>query len=390
MTQRDYYEVLGLEKTASNDEIKRAYRKLAMQYHPDRNPGDKSAEDKFKEAAEAYGVLSDADKRKRYDQFGHAGMKGTDFREYSDFNDIFSSFRDIFTGAGFGSSIFDDFFGGASQQRGGKRKNNQGAPGNDLKITLKLSLEEISQGIQKKIKIKRFQLCDACNGTGGQGGTSFEACPICRGTGEIRQVSKSVFGQFVNITACHNCEGEGKIVKNPCMKCNGDGRVRGENTVSVTIPQGVVNGNYLTLRSEGDIGKRKGPSGDLIVIIEELAHDVFRRDGDDIIYILNLSIPEAILGGEIEVPTLTGKAKIKIEPGMNPGKILRMKGKGIPNLNGYKTGDELIQLNVFIPSKISNSEKEIVKGLMTSGNFNPKERSKKPKNIFEQFKDAWS
>ncbi|MCX8010998.1 MAG: DnaJ domain-containing protein, partial [Ignavibacteria bacterium] len=262
MTNRDYYEVLGVQRNATADEIKKAYRKLAMQYHPDRNPGNKEAEEKFKEAAEAYEVLSDPDKRSRYDRFGHAGMKGTDFREYTDINDIFNSFRDIFSGAGFGGSIFDDFFGGTTSTRS-RRRATHGTPGSDLRVTLKLTLEEISTGVQKKIKIKRYVQCDECSGSGAKDGTSLDTCPVCNGSGEIRQVSRSVFGQFVNITTCNNCEGEGKVVKNPCLKCSGDGRVYKESQINVNIPPGVSDGNYLTLRGEGNAGKRKGPAGDI-------------------------------------------------------------------------------------------------------------------------------
>ncbi len=389
MTKHDYYEILGVSKNSSGDEIKKAYRKLAMQYHPDRNPGDKQSEEKFKEAAEAYEVLSDPEKRRRYDQFGHAGMRGTDFHEYTDINDIFNSFRDIFSSSGFGGSIFDDFFRGTTSSRS-KRRASTGVPGSDLRVNLKLTYEEIAAGVQKKIKIKRYQKCTDCAGTGANSGSGLEVCPVCNGTGEIRQVSRSVFGQFVNIAVCHNCGGEGKIVKNPCSTCKGDGRVFHESTISVNIPAGVSNGNYLTLRGEGNVGKRNGPAGDIIVVIEEIQHEEFTRDGDDLIYELELSIPEAILGGEVEVPTLNGHAKIKIEPGISPGKILRMRGKGFPNINGYKTGDQLIQINIFIPSKLNSSERELVKSLLNSSNFIPKDRNKKSKTIFEHFKDVWN
>lgn len=360
-----------------------------MQYHPDRNPGDKQSEEKFKEAAEAYEVLSDPEKRRRYDQFGHAGMRGTDFREYTDINDIFNSFRDIFSSSGFGESIFDDFFRGTTSSRS-KRRASTGVPGSDLRVNLKLTYEEIATGVQKKIKIKRYQICTDCSGTGADRGSGLEVCPVCNGTGEIRQVSRSVFGQFVNITTCHNCGGEGKVVKNPCPTCKGDGRVFHESTISVNIPAGVSNGNYLTLRGEGNVGKRNGPAGDIIVIIEEIRHEYFKRDGDDLIYELELSIPEAILGGEVEVPTLNGHAKIKIEPGINHGKILRMRGKGFPNVDGYRRGDQLIEINIFIPNKLNASERELIKSLLNSSNFIPKDRSKKSKTIFEHFKDVWN
>ncbi|MCR4417575.1 MAG: molecular chaperone DnaJ [Ignavibacteria bacterium] len=387
-TKRDYYEVLGVPRNASQEEIKKAYRKLAMQYHPDRNPGNKEAEEKFKEAAEAYEVLSDPEKRRRYDQFGHAGMQGTDFREYTDINDIFNAFRDIFSGTGFGGSIFDDFFGGSTSTR--SRRTGSVQRGSDLRVKIKLTLEEIATGVSKKIKIKRYKKCSSCNGTGAESGSGHKTCPVCNGTGEIRQVSRSVFGQFVNITTCNNCGGEGRVISNPCKVCGGEGRVQEEATVNVEIPAGVSTGNYLTLRGEGNAGRRGGPAGDLIVVVEELPHEIFQRQGDDIIYELNLSIPEAVLGGEVEVPTLTGKAKIKLEPGLSPGKILRMKGKGLPNINTKKQGDQLIVVNIYVPQKISNQEKELMQTLMNSPNFKPKERTKKSKNIFEHFKDIWN
>ncbi len=389
MTKRDFYEILGVSRNASGEEVKKAYRKLAMQYHPDRNPGNKDAEEKFKEAAEAYEVLGDPEKRRRFDQFGHAGMKGTDFREYTDINDIFNSFRDIFSGSGFGGGIFDDFFGGSTSTRS-RRRGSAGQPGSDLRVNLKLTFEEIAAGVTKKIKIKRYKKCSDCSGTGADKGSSLETCSACNGTGEVRQVSRSVFGQFVNIASCSNCRGEGKVVKTPCMTCKGDGRIAEETTISVKIPAGVSNGNYLTLRGEGNVGKRNGPAGDIIVVIEEKSHEVFTRNGDDILYELYLSIPEAILGGEIEVPTLNGRAKIKIDAGISPGKILRMKNKGFPNLNGYKTGDQLIYVNVFIPDKLSQKEKDIVKSMMESPNFSPKVRSKKSKSIFDHIKDVWN
>jgi molecular chaperone DnaJ len=388
-TKRDYYEVLGVPRNATQEEIKKAYRKLAMQYHPDRNPGDKEAEEKFKEAAEAYEVLSDPEKRRRYDQFGHDGMRGTDFREWTDINDIFNHFRDIFGGTGFGGSIFDDFFGGSTSTRS-RRGTTSAQRGSDLRVKIKLTLEEIATGVSKKIKIKRYKKCSSCNGTGAESSSGYKTCPVCNGTGEIRQVSRSIFGQFVNITTCNNCGGEGRVISNPCKICNGEGRVQEEATINVDIPAGVSTGNYLTLRGEGNAGRRGGPAGDLIVVFEELPHELFERQGDDIIYELNLSIPEAVLGGEVEVPTLTGRAKLKLEPGLSPGKILRMRGKGLPNVNTKKQGDQLIVVNIYVPSKISHQEKEMMQTLMNSPNFKPKERTKKSKTISEHFKDIWN
>ncbi len=270
MPKRDYYEVLGVGRTASTDDIKKAYRKLAMQHHPDRNPGNKDAEERFKEAAEAYEVLGEPEKRRRYDQFGHEGMRGTDFRGFTDANDIFSTFGDIF-GGGFGGSIFEEMFGGGQQARGRSRAGGV-TPGSDLKVRLKLTLEEIATGIEKRLKIKKWKTCDTCHGTGTSSSRGLATCPVCNGTGEIRQVSRSVFGQFVNITTCANCHGEGKVIKEPCPSCHGEGRIQGESTIKVNIPAGVGEGNYIPLRGEGNIGRRGGPAGDIIVVIEEEAH----------------------------------------------------------------------------------------------------------------------
>jgi molecular chaperone DnaJ len=370
MAKRDYYEILGVSRGASQDEVKKAYRKLALQFHPDRNPGDKQAEDKFKDAAEAYEVLSDADKRRRYDQFGHEGMRGTDFRPFTDVNDIFSTFGDIF-GGGLGGSIFDEMFG-AGQSRGRSRTGGA-APGSDLKVRLKLSLEEIATGVEKKLKLKKWRTCDTCNGQGTTSSRGTVTCPVCNGAGEIRQVSRSVFGQFVNITTCSNCNGEGKVVKEPCPTCHGDGRVQGESTIKVTIPAGVGEGNYIPLRGEGNVGRRGGPSGDIIVVIEEEPHPVFTRNGDDVILDLIVSFPEAALGAEIEVPTLTGRAKLKIDSGIQSGRILRMRDKGIPKLNGFGRGDQLVRVNVWIPTTLSAQDRQLLKQLGQSDNMIPKE-----------------
>lgn len=316
-------------------------------------------------------------------------MRETDFRAWTDINDIFNHFRDIFGGSGFGGSIFDEFFGGSSSTRS-RTRGSAVQRGSDLRVKIKLTLEEIATGVSKKIKIKRYKKCSSCNGTGAESSGGYRTCPVCNGTGEIRQVSRSIFGQFVNITTCNNCGGEGRVISNPCKVCGGEGRVQEEATVTVDIPAGVSSGNYLTLRGEGNAGRRGGPNGDLIVVIEELPHEIFQRQGDDIIYELSLSIPEAVLGGEVEVPTLTGKAKLKLEPGLSPGKILRMRGKGIPNLNTKKQGDQLIVVNIYVPTKISQQERDLIMSLMNSPNFKPKERTKKSKNIFEHFKDIWN
>lgn len=380
MAKRDYYDVLGVSRNASKDEIKKAYRKLAMQYHPDRNPGDKSAEDKFKEAAEAYEILSHDDKKNNYDRFGHEGVRGSGFgaEGFSSVNDIFSHFSDIFGG----SSIFDEFFGG--NQRGRTRRRGSGTQGSDLRVNLKLTLEEIATGITKKIKIKKQVRCNDCNGTGAQAGTSLKTCPVCNGTGEIKSVSRSVFGQFVNITTCNNCGGEGQVVDSPCKTCSGDGRVNEETTLKIDVPSGVEDGNYMTMRGEGNAGKRGGQPGDIIVVFQELPHEHFIREKDDIVYNLFVSFPQAALGAEIEVPTLTGKSMLKIEQGTQPGKLLKMRGKGIRHLNYSGSGDQIVRINVAIPQKLNSKEKELLKQLSEMPNVKSSSEDEK-KNFFSKF-----
>ncbi len=389
MTKRDYYQVLGVGRTAAQDEIKKAYRKLAMQYHPDRNPGNKEMEEKFKEAAEAYEVLSDADKRRRYDQFGHEGIRGTDFRHSADINDIFNSFGDIF-GGGFGGSIFDTMFGEQPRQR---HRTTSGTPGSDLKLKLKLTLEEIAEGVEKRLKIKKWKTCDTCRGSGAKSPNQKVTCPVCGGTGEVRQVSRSVFGQFVNISTCNNCGGEGKIIQEPCPTCKGDGRVQGESTIKVNIPPGVSEGNYIPLHGEGNVGRRGGPPGDIIVVIEEEPHPYLTRNGDDVVLDLLVSYPEAALGAEITVPTLSGRAKLKIDPGTQSGRILRMREKGIPHLNAYGRGDQLVRVNVWVPTSLTSTEKGSIKALAGLENISPKEGDKSAnseKSFFERMKKAFS
>ncbi len=366
MAKRDYYEILGVEKNASKEDLKKAYRKLAMQYHPDRNPDNKEAEEMFKEAAEAYEILSDDDKKARYDRFGHEGVRNSGFggQGFSDVNDIFSHFSDIFGGG----SIFEDFFGGG-QQRGRGRRRSQGSPGSDLKVTLKLTMEEIAAGVNKKIKIKKLVSCHSCGGSGAEAGTSNKTCPVCQGSGEVKTVSRSVFGQFVNVSACSNCNGEGSVVDVPCKKCMGDGRVNEEVTVSINVPGGVHEGSYMTMRGEGNSGKRGGQPGDIIVIFQEIPHEYFTRDGDDIIYDLYISYPHAVLGVEVEVPTLNGKARLKIDAGTPHGKFLKMRDKGIRHLNHSGSGDELVRVNIDIPRKLSSREKGLLKELAEQSAF---------------------
>lgn len=390
MTKRDFYEILGVSRSASAEEIKKAYRKLALKFHPDRNPGNKEAEDKFKEAAEAYEVLSDPEKKQRYDRFGHEGVRGTNFREFTDVNDIFSTFGDIF-GGGFGGSIFDEVFGGATRgRRRGQR--TEGTPGADLRATIRLTLEEIARGVEKKIRIRRMKSCDVCKGSGAKPGSGKTTCPDCNGTGELRQVSRSVFGQFVNITTCATCGGEGQVVRQPCTTCGGEGRLQGEATIKVNVPAGVSEGNYIPLRGQGHAGRRGGPAGDLLVMIEEEPHEHFQRDGDNILYDLWISFPTAVLGGDVEIPTLSGKARLTIDPATPAGRALRMKDRGIPHLNSHGRGDQIVRVNVWVPRTLSAEEREMLKTLQASENFIPNEEEARAsgRSFFERVKDAFS
>jgi molecular chaperone DnaJ len=397
MAKRDYYEVLGIEKNASIEDIKSSYRKLALKFHPDRNPEDKVAEESFKEATEAYEVLSDTDKRARYDRYGHEGVRmGQDFGNYSNFEDIFSHFSDIFGGgvggSSFGGSIFDDLFGGgSSRRRGGSSRGYMGERGSDIKIRLPLTLEEIAKGVEKSIKLKLQVKCDVCNGSGAKSGSGYAKCPTCNGHGEIRQVSRSIFGQMVNISACPACNGSGQIIADHCSNCRGEGNVIGETTIKATIPAGVESGNYLPLRGKANAGRRGGEPGDLIVIIEEKEHEEFRRQQDNVIYHLTLSFPEAALGTEKTVPTLYGTEKIKIDAGSQPGTIITLREKGIPHLNSHGKGDQFVYLNIFVPTNLNSTEKNILKELSTSPNINPKKKDsqEKGKDFFEKVKEVF-
>ena len=353
MAKRDYYEVLSVGRGASQEDIKKAYRKMAMKYHPDRNPGDKEAEEKFKEAAEAYEILTNPEKRQLYDQYGHEGLKGG-FGGFGGFDfDLSDALRTFMEGFGGG---FGDIFG-TSRRRGGPER------GNDLQIRLTLTLNEVATGIEKNVRIKRQVRCEKCGGSGAQSSDAVKTCPVCEGTGQIRQVSRSIFGQFVNITMCRTCGGGGKVISQPCQSCGGLGRKKGDVTIKVKIPAGVATGNYLTLRGEGDAGPKGGPSGDVIVFIEEKKDEIFERHGDDILYTLSISISQAVLGDEVEIPTLSGKARLHIDPGIQSGKILRMRGKGIPHLHGYGKGDQLVKIVVWTPTGISKEVKGIFKKL---------------------------
>ena len=388
-TKRDYYQILGVSRTATAEEIKTAYRKLAMKYHPDRNQGNKEAEEKFKEIAEAYEVLSDPGKRERYDRFGHEGVKAGSYG--GGFHDPFDLFREVF-GGGFGT-IFDDLFGGGSSGRSRRRDHQRG---NDLQIKLKLTLEEIASGVTKQIKIKRLVKCQTCQGSGLKEGSRAATCPTCNGSGEIRQVSQSLLGRFVNISPCPRCGGRGTIVTDPCPTCRGEGRVHGEDTVEVTIPPGVSEGNYLTVRGKGNVGPHGGPPGDLIVVVEEKPHPFFIRNGNDVIYDLYLSFPQVALGTEVEIPTLELEkgtkeqenklVRITVPPGTQSGKIFRLRGKGLPELNSYRKGDLLVQIKVWTPTKLSPREKELLQELSALENMKPPEK----KSFFQKFKEAFN
>ncbi len=380
MSKRDYYEILGVSRSANTDELKKAYRKLAMDYHPDRNQGNKEAEEKFKEAAEAYEVLSNPEKRQIYDQYGHSGLKGGFGGSAADF-DLSDALRTFMEGFG----DFGDLFG-----MGRSRSSRRGrAAGSDLQVRLALTLEEIAKGVEKKLRIKRLTLCEHCQGSGADSSHGVKTCPMCHGSGEIRQVSRSIFGQFMNVSTCPTCHGEGQFIAKPCDECNGDGRIRTDATVSVKIPAGVATGNYLTLRGEGNKGARNGPAGDLIVLIEEKEHPLFDRHGDDILYELVVGYSQLVLGAEVEVPTLESRVKLKIPAGTQSGKLFRLKGKGIARLNNYGQGDELVKVVQYTPEKISSEEKKLIEKL---AEFEGKHlqrvqgsEGKKKKNFFSQF-----
>jgi molecular chaperone DnaJ len=391
MSKRDYYEILGVTRSATEVEIKSSYRRLAMKYHPDKNPGDHQAEEKFKEAAEAYEVLTDPNKRARYDQFGHAGMRGSGFEHgFNNVNDIFSHFSDIFGGG----SIFDEMFGSSSSTR--RRRRQAGIQGNDLKITIKLTLEEISEGVEKTLKVKRYEKCSHCSGSGAKGAGGTVDCSSCGGSGEVRHVSRSMFGQFVSVQVCPTCRGEGKVIKEKCTHCHGEGRTKIETTLKVNVPAGVSSGNYIPLRDQGDAGIRGGEAGDLIVMIEETRHKYFVREEDDILYELTISIADAALGTEIEIPVLGSTVILKIEAGTQPGKILRLRDKGIKHLHHAGRGDQLVHVNIYIPTKLTAKEKELFKELSKSESIKPKSDGSQShskgtgKGFFSKVKDSFS
>jgi molecular chaperone DnaJ len=387
MTKRDYYEILGVAKSATADEIKKAYRKVAMQFHPDRNPGDKAAEEKFKEAAEAYEILSDQDKRAQYDRFGHAGVAGNARGGYGGGNmnmdDIFSQFGDIF-----GEDIFENFFGGNARGRaqGGRPR---GSRGSNLRIKIKLNYEEIARGASKTVKVKKYIICNTCNGNGAKDKNAIQTCGTCGGSGQVRRVTNTFLGQMQTVTTCPTCNGEGTTVTQKCGPCKGEGRVYGEETVTMDIPAGVQEGMQLNMGGKGNAGERGGSAGDLIILIEEEQHEFLQRDGLNVVYDLHISIPDAIFGTNIEVPTIDGKAKIKIPAGTQSGKIFRLKGKGFPSINNsYEKGDQLIHVNVWTPQHLSAEERSQMEKFQRSDNFTPKPE-KNEKSFFEKVKEMF-
>ncbi len=382
--KRDYYEILGVSKTASADEIKKAYRKVAMQFHPDRNPGDKAAEDKFKEAAEAYEVLSDADKRAKYDRFGHQAFGPGTSSGTGNMDDIFSQFGDIF-----GDDIFGSFFGGGGRRGGSAGGRARGVRGSNLRVKIKLTYEEIAKGVTKNIKVKKYVGCNTCGGSGAKDKGSVQTCNTCGGSGQVRKVTNTFLGQMQTVTTCPTCNGEGTTITAKCGNCKGEGRVFGEETINVDIPAGVGEGMQLSMGGKGNMGERGGAPGDLIILIEEEPHKELQRDGLNVAFELHLTFSEIAFGTNVEVPTIDGRAKIKIPPGTQSGKIFRLKGKGFPEVNGYHRGDQLIHVNAWTPQNLTSEEKDMLEKLHHSPNFKP-QPGKSEKSFFEKVKEVFS
>jgi len=376
MSKRDYYTILDISKSASAEEIKKAYRKMAIQYHPDKNPGDKASEEKFKEAAEAYEVLSNPQKKQMYDQYGHAGLGnnggfGGGGRGGFDMEDIFSQFGDVFGG----------HFGGGGSRGGGRRVNR----GSNLRVKVKMTLEEIANGVEKKIKVNKYVACKPCNGSGAKNGSAYTTCSTCKGSGHITRVTNTILGAMQTSSTCHSCGGEGRIITDKCTTCHGDGIVRDEEVININIPAGVAEGMQLSVGGRGNMGARGGVAGDLIVVIEEIEHEELKRDGHNLFYEHFINFTDAALGTQIEVPTIDGKAKVKIEPGTHSGKVLRLKGKGLPDVNSYSRGDILVNVNVWTPQHLTKEEKHILEELRNSENFKP-HPTKKDKSFFDRMR----
>lgn len=378
MSKRDYYEVLGVSKSASAEEIKKAYRQKAIQFHPDKNPGDKASEEKFKEAAEAYEILSNPEKKQRYDQFGHAGMgsQGGFSGHNMSMDDIFSAFGDIFGGGG-GFGGFGGFGGGGSRQRVNR--------GSNLRIKVTLNLSEIATGCEKKLKVKKYVSCDTCHGSGAKGNSGHTTCSTCKGSGQVTRISNSIFGQIQQSSTCPTCNGEGKIITQKCEKCYGEGLIQGEEVVTIKIPAGVGEGMQLSVGGKGNAARRGGVPGDLLVLIAEEEHPELIRDENDLIYNLFLSFPDLALGLTAEIPTIDGKVKVKIESGTQPEKILRLRGKGIPDVNGYGKGDLLVKIHAWVPQKLTSEEKKQLEKLQQLPNFQVPDETKE-RNFFDRVK----
>ena len=386
-TKRDYYEVLGVDKNVTPEDLKKAYRKLALKYHPDRNPGDKEAEEKFKEAAEAYDVLSNPDKKARYDQFGHAGLDGAGGfgGQGMSMDDIFSSFGSIFGdffGGGGGGFHFSGFNGGGS--RGGRPVSR----GSNLRIKVKLTLEEIERGVEKKIKVNKYVTCKSCGGSGARG-NSYETCSHCHGTGVVTEMRRSIFGQMQTQSVCPYCGGQGRIIKDKCPDCHGEGIVKSEEIITINIPAGVADGMQLSMHGQGNAGPHGGVNGDLIIQVEEIQHELFERQDSNLFYNAFVTYADAALGASIEIPTLSGKVRVKIEQGTPSGKVIRLKGKGLPDLNGYSRGDMLVSINVWVPKSVTKEEKAMLEQLNSHPNFQPSP-SKQERGFFDKMKDLFS
>lgn len=386
MAKRDYYEVLGVAKGADADEIKKAYRKKAVEFHPDKNPGDKSAEEKFKEAAEAYEVLSDADKRARYDRYGHAGVDGMSGGA-GGFEGM--TMDDILRRFGFDSGdIFGEFFGGGGGG-GFRSRQPRGERGSNLRIRVKMSLEEVATGVHKKIKVRKQVACTTCRGSGARDASSVETCTTCRGSGMVNRIAQTPFGAMQTSTTCPTCHGSGQTIKAPCNVCKGDGRVFGEETIEVDIPAGVHEGIQLSMSGKGNAGAKGGPAGDLLITIEETPHEELVREGNNVVYELFLNIADAAIGASIEVPTLDGRARIKIPAGTQSGKIFRLRDKGLPELQSRRRGDQLIHVNVWTPKKLTDEERRLIEKLRDMPNFKPTP-GKEDRSLFDKIKDVFN
>jgi molecular chaperone DnaJ len=384
--KRDYYVILGVDKGASKDDLKKAYRKIALEFHPDRNPDNPDAEEKFKEAAEAYEVLSNDEKRQLYDRYGHAGVSGAGGQGAGGFSmdDIFSQFSDIFGG---GSAGGFDFFG--QQGRGGNgRKRGGGQPGSDLRIKVSLTLEEIATGANKKVKVKKYVGCTTCSGSGAKDSSSVKTCNGCNGSGYVRKIQNTFLGQMQTTAACPSCNGSGQAITNKCGTCKGEGRTYGEETISIDIPAGVSEGIQLSMSGKGNAGLNGGPAGNLLINIQEKEHDHFARDNNNILFELDINFADAVLGTSVEVPTLTGKVKVTIPPGTQGGKIFRLRGKGLPSIQGYGQGDQLIHVNIWVPTEVSSEERKSLEKLREAKNFIPNLKTKEErKGLFDRMKD---